>query len=292
KLDHFLLNEEFAKLWGNTSVVALDTKLSDHCPIVLKDVDLDFGPKPFRAFDIWLEEKDIRNVVEESWKIEVRSRRPDCRFRDKLKNVKFVLKELSKERFGAMNENIEMFKKEAMKWELEAENKTLREVRKEAWMKARKSWVDKENKLKEVVRHYKTLFFERASIRPIFCCDRVEKILVDDAFLVEKDFTEEEILEVVRACGGDKAPGPDGFNFKYIRKFWDILKVDLVSAIKWFGDKMEISRGCNSSFVTIIPKVMDPIGLRDFRPISLIGCYYKIIAKVLAERIKKVVRKV
>ncbi|GJX67803.1 hypothetical protein Tco_0303530 [Tanacetum coccineum] len=107
-------------------------------------------------------------------------------------------------------------------------------------------WCEDPNLIKsEVVRHYKTLFSERTSIRPIFCCDRVEKISVDDAFLVEKDFTEEEILEVVRACGGDKAPGPDGFNFKYIRKFWDILKVDLVSAIKWFGDNMDISRGCN-----------------------------------------------
>ncbi|GJS09127.1 zinc finger, CCHC-type containing protein [Tanacetum coccineum] len=123
-------------------------KLSDHCLIVLKDVDLDFGPKPFRAFDIWLEERDIRNVVEEAWKIEVRGRRPDCRFRDKLKNVKSVLKEWSKERFRAVNEKIELVKKDAMKWELEAENRTLSEVEKEAWMKARKSWVDKENELK------------------------------------------------------------------------------------------------------------------------------------------------
>ncbi|GKB98886.1 putative RNA-directed DNA polymerase, partial [Tanacetum coccineum] len=144
----------------------------------------------------------------------------------------------------------------------------------------------------EMARHYKALFSEGTSIRPIFCCDRVEKISVDDAFVVEKDFTEGEIWDAVRGCGGDKAPGPDGFNFKYIRKFWDILKADLIGAVKWFGDRMEISKGCNSSFVTIIPKVTDPIGLGDFRPISLIGCYYKIIAKVLAERIKRVVGKV
>nr|GEV22819.1 transposon TX1 uncharacterized [Tanacetum cinerariifolium] len=52
---------------------------------------------------------------------------------------------------------------------------------------------------------------------------------------------------------------------------------------------MEISRGCNASFVTIIPKVADPIGLGDYHPISLIGCYYKIIANMLAERVKRVV---
>ena len=68
KLDRFLMNDEFFNLWGNLSVIALDRKLSDHCPIVLKDVDLNFGPKPFRIFNIWMEEADFQNVVEEAWK--------------------------------------------------------------------------------------------------------------------------------------------------------------------------------------------------------------------------------
>ncbi|GJW00157.1 putative RNA-directed DNA polymerase, eukaryota, reverse transcriptase zinc-binding domain protein [Tanacetum coccineum] len=46
-----------------------------------------------------------------------------------------------------------------------------------------------------------------------------------------------------------------------------------------------IPRGCNSSFITLVPKVDDPLTIRDFRPISLIGCQYKIIAKVLANRL-------
>ncbi|GJT50261.1 kinase-like domain, beta-lactamase/transpeptidase-like protein [Tanacetum coccineum] len=55
---------------------------------------------------------------------------------------------------------------------------------------------------------------------------------------------------------------------------------------------MEISRGCNGSLATVIPKVVDPIGLGDFRHVSLIGCYYKIIAKMLVKRIKRVVENV
>lgn len=141
----------------------------------------------------------------------------------------------------------------------------------------------------ELVRYYKLLFSEGCSIRPLFCCDRVEKIMVEEATSLEKEFSEGEIMDAIRSCGGDKAPGPDGFNFKYIRKFLDIIKPELVHAVQWFGEKMEISKGCNASFVTLIPKVTDPIGLGDFRPISLIGCYYKIITKILAERIKKVV---
>ncbi|GJY02302.1 hypothetical protein Tco_0360454 [Tanacetum coccineum] len=48
KLDRFLLNERFNDLWGNLSIVSLHRKLPEHCPIVLKDIELDFDPKPFR----------------------------------------------------------------------------------------------------------------------------------------------------------------------------------------------------------------------------------------------------
>ena len=50
-----------------------------------------------------------------------------------------------------------------------------------------------------------------------------------------------------------------------------------------------ISKGCNSSFITLIPKCKDPSSLAEFRPISLIGCTYKIISKLLACRLKQVI---
>ncbi|GKC78490.1 hypothetical protein Tco_1129264 [Tanacetum coccineum] len=127
KLDRFLLNEEFSNMWGNLYVVALDRKLPDHCPIVIKDVDLNFRPRPFRVFNVWLEEPHIGQVVEGAWNKEVKSRRPYCRFRDKLKNVKEELRKWSKERFGALKEKIEVLKKEVMRWELETENRSLNE---------------------------------------------------------------------------------------------------------------------------------------------------------------------
>lgn len=46
-------------------------------------------------------------------------------------------------------------------------------------------------------------------------------------------------------------------------------------------------RGTNSSFISLIDKCENPQGLGDFRPISLVGCLYKILAKVLANRLKR-----
>ncbi|GKD98806.1 reverse transcriptase domain, reverse transcriptase zinc-binding domain protein, partial [Tanacetum coccineum] len=76
---------------------------------------IDFGPKPFWAFDVWLEEAYINQVVSDAWNKKVNGSRPDCKFRDKLKNVKIELKEWSKRRFGAMDECIENYRKKAMK---------------------------------------------------------------------------------------------------------------------------------------------------------------------------------
>lgn len=58
--------------------------------------------------------------------------------------------------------------------------------------------------------------------------------------------------------------------------------------MKEFEDSGRIPKGCNSTFVTLIPKSGDPITLSDYRPISLVCCQYKIIAKILAQRLKAV----
>ncbi|GKE54423.1 reverse transcriptase domain, reverse transcriptase zinc-binding domain protein [Tanacetum coccineum] len=69
---------------------------------------------------------------------------------------------------------------------------------------------------------------------------------------------------------------------------------DLLIAVRWFWETKEISRGCNASFITIIPKVADPIGLGDFRPISLIGRFILdgvLIANETVDFLKKTKRK-
>lgn len=69
-----------------------------------------------------------------------------------------------------------------------------------------------------------------------------------------------------------------------------MLKGDILNFVKYFERYGKLDRGGNSSFITLIPKIKDPLKLGDYRPISLIGCLYKIIAKILAKRPKKVIK--
>jgi len=101
-------------------------------------------------------------------------------------------------------------------------------------------------------------------------------------------FSEEEIRNAVWQCEGTKSPGPDGFNFNFLKTCWQTFKVDIVAAVLLFQETGYIPKGCNASLIALVPKVRDPTYLEQYRPISLVGAMYKIIAKVLAERIKKV----
>lgn len=145
KLDRFFVTDDFCVKWRNLAVVSLDRKLSDHCPILLKDMDMDFGMKPFRAYDVWLKENDIDSVFISAWNNPVLSYRADCVMRDKFKNVKERLKEWNKLKVNANNTAIEKCKSEAMKWEIEAESRVLESREMELWLKARKEWIEKDN---------------------------------------------------------------------------------------------------------------------------------------------------
>lgn len=124
---------------------------------------------------------------------------------------------------------------------------------------------------------------------PTFCSPLFHRLAPLDSSFLDQPFSLQEIKEAVWNSGGDKSPGPDGFTFKFIRKHWETVKEDILDYMKEFERSACIPRGCNSSFFTLIPKVNDPLTIGDFRPISLIGCQYKILAKVLANRLAQVI---
>lgn len=77
----------------------------------------------------------------------------------------------------------------------------------------------------------------------------------------------------------------------FFQKAWEFIKNDVMNALDHFHQHCYMVRCTNASFITLIPKKKGAIELKDFRPISFIGSVYKIAAKVLAERLKRVMGK-
>ena len=76
------------------------------------------------------------------------------------------------------------------------------------------------------------------------------------------------------------------FNFKFIKAFWNLVKPDVLRFMDEFYVNGIFPWGGNASLIVLIPKVPNPQSLDEYRPISLIGCMYKIVAKLLANRMK------
>nr|GEV30093.1 fasciclin-like arabinogalactan protein 2 [Tanacetum cinerariifolium] len=152
------------------------------------------------------------------------------------------------------------------------------------------SWcVSPDNIKQAAINHFLGRFKERVAIMPLFRSPLFRKLCVPDVNFLEFDITLAEVKEAVWSCSGSKLHGPDGFNFNFIKAYWDLLRADFFDCIKNFEATENLSNGCNPSFIALIPKNSNPLGFSDYRPISLIRCVYKVISKIIALRLAKVI---
>jgi hypothetical protein len=94
--------------------------------------------------------------------------------------------------------------------------------------------------------------------------------LVDCGSLT-RPFLEAEVKDVVWDCDSFKSPGLDGVNFVFFKDFWIELKGDIMRFMSEFHRNGKLTKGINSTFIALIPKVDSPQPLNEFRPISLVG---------------------
>lgn len=86
----------------------------------------------------------------------------------------------------------------------------------------------------------------------------------------------------------DSAPGPDGFGAFFLQRFWNIVSQDVVDVVWQFFTHGWILQNFNSNLVVLIPKVPAADKIELFRPIALANFKFKIITKVLADRLAKI----
>ena len=115
--------------------------------------------------------------------------------------------------------------------------------------------------------------------------DQIEEL---ERYWLEWRFEKEEILRVVKELEGDKASDPDGFSIAFYYHCWRVVESDVLVVFEKFYQHSKFEKSLNGTFIALIPKKNGASNIREFRPISLVGSVYKILAKVLANRLKEV----
>ncbi|GJY75790.1 RNA-directed DNA polymerase, eukaryota [Tanacetum coccineum] len=147
-------------------------------------------------------------------------------------------------------------------------------------------WISDLKEVKsEFLNHFAKQFSKPSSPRISINGAFPNRLNLEQVEELESSISQDEIKKAVWDYGTNKSPGPDGFTFEFFQKYWNVLKQDIVAAIHQFFDSGKFPPDCNSSFIALIPKIQDAKIVKDFRPISLIRSIYKIIAKILANRL-------
>ena len=127
-------------------------------------------------------------------------------------------------------------------------------------------------------------------------CDRLEecqvvvhpKVSTDMWAILSSEYSPEEIKAALFQMEPTKALGPDGMNAFCCQKFWHIVGDDVINAVLDFLNNGIMEPDFNYTHIVLIPKIKSPEKITDYKPISLCNVIYKIISKVLANKLKQI----
>ncbi|GJU10343.1 RNA-directed DNA polymerase, eukaryota [Tanacetum coccineum] len=336
KLDIFLVSDGIISLFPSITAICLDRHLSDHRPILLRDIQLDFGPIPFRFYHSWFSFDGFDEMVAHTWRSFTHTDRNGMiRFMKKLQDLKAHIRKWLKDKRENLSrlkhdieadlrdidkeldtglisdmvlarrldlkgqlhdikakESVDFIQKSKVRWAIEGDENSsffhgiINKKRSQLAIRGvliDGTWQTDPQVVKETFHnHFEKRFNKPTSVGPKINYPFPKRLSRDQVVDLEREVSRDEIRLAVWNCGDNKSPGPDGYTFEFFKKYWGIVGNDFCEAVEHFFVNGVFSKGCNSSFIALIPKVMDAKLVSDFRPISLIGCVYKVVTKILA----------
>ena len=96
----------------------------------------------------------------------------------------------------------------------------------------------------------------------------------------------EEVELAIKEMPPLKAPGPDGMPFLFYQTYWMEVGMDITQVVLSCLNSGSILKSINHTFIILIPKVKNLERVSEFRPISLCNVIYKVVSKVIANRLK------
>lgn len=149
-------------------------------------------------------------------------------------------------------------------------------------------WLEGDHLAHHIVFYFSKLFSTSREQRPMHFLSNLE-IKVPDSLKLDLDseFTAEEISLALKQMHPTKASRPDGLPPLFYQRYWHIVVTKVTTAALCALNQGQIPSTLNHTFITLIPKKKQPSTVADYRPISLCNVPYKLISKVIADRLKR-----
>ena len=106
------------------------------------------------------------------------------------------------------------------------------------------------------------------------------------------DFKAEEVWRALIQMHPIKAPGPDSMSPIFYQQYWEIVGPKVIKCVLDSLNSGVLPYGINDTYICLIPKVKSPQKITEYHPISLCNVIYKLISKVLANRLKNILAKI
>ena len=152
-------------------------------------------------------------------------------------------------------------------------------------------WIEEEAMVRNMINQfYYNLFHEECVFGPWIDTSFTYGTLAEENIIVlQSDISVKEVKNALFSMGEWKAPGPDSFPPGFYRKAWPIVGNTVVDFVRKVWSNPNDIQCVNKTDICLIPKVDKPEFVTQFRPISLCNTIYKVVTKVVVNRLKEVI---
>nr|GEV33571.1 hypothetical protein [Tanacetum cinerariifolium] len=223
KLDRFFISEGIIEDIPDIKITSIDRMWSDHSPILLHIKKSDFGPSSFKFYNSWLNRDGFDDLVKSTWaSMDTRNGNSNIKSHEKLRGPKTAINNDRLELKGMTNPINVMIN---CKRRSQAITSILHDG----------VWISDPSLIKEVFLNYYKDKFQAHDFYVAFSSMNHSSTLnpIESKFL-ESQISLEEVKNAVWDYGSNKASGPDGFSFAFIKKYWDLMKNDIFEFVNSF----------------------------------------------------------
>ncbi|KAL0439868.1 UNVERIFIED_CONTAM: LINE-1 retrotransposable element O protein [Sesamum latifolium] len=313
RLDPLLVNDGWLESWPNTSYVSLNARTSDHSPLVLRGDTPGQAVSMFRFDNYLAHSAEFIPSVRRIWQHRIGGTTMFAVTR-KLKALKPVFRAqrqkkgdlsnnvelaasflemaqglLARDRHSTLLLHLEFCCKMVLRLASRMEQNMLHQRTKLAWMKDRD----------QCSRIFFRKVAKRRSSKRVFQIMRSDGQVLTTQPAVTNEFvtyyqtllgdsrlSPDEIKQAVFDIDEIKAPGLDGYSAGFFKAAWPVVGGEVTQAILEFFATGRLLKQVNSTLISLIPKVNNPTVVAEFRPISCCNVLYKVITKILVQRMQ------